>query len=336
MLRMLMLAVAALAIAGAGATRPTAAPDHRPTRSWWLSAVIGRLTPAQGLGDVVTGWGDAWMDDRWGSRLLRVDGDGGRVLARIPVSGRVALTAGAGAMWALQAGGEYGRGRRGPLLRIDPVTNHVTDQIRLRTPHDEAVLGFGLLAGESEIWVWGPTHVLRIDARTDRVAQAFAVPARHGELTGAVLADGGVLATTADGDLLRFGAGAGDEALAWSGSAPQLRAVTAGRAVLVSGGVLLAADPRTGRAIWSRPLGFRIGTVIAHGDVLLAHGAALEDPGDRLWAIDARTGRVLHSMLLPTFGTMAMTTLDGAVWITAADGTVIVIPWWLVGRMESR
>src|SRR3954454_20879135 len=68
------------------------------------------LRPADGLAAITTAGGDAWLDDRARQQLVRIDGASGRVVAHRRVRGRLALAAGSGAVWVLQAGGGYGRG----------------------------------------------------------------------------------------------------------------------------------------------------------------------------------------------------------------------------------
>jgi outer membrane protein assembly factor BamB len=323
-----------LALAAGGRS----APDRPSSAPWWLPPVVERLTPAEGLGAATAGWGDAWMDDRWRQSLLRLDGTSGRVVARLRVDGRVALSAGGGALWALQSGGGYGRELRGPLLRIDPIANRVAARIPLRTSTGEPVVGFGVLAADGDVWVWGPLAVLRIDPRANRAVQAFAVAPTGRELTGAALADRQLVATTTDGRLMRFDRRTGVTVApgAVAGTDLELRAATDRRLLLASHGSLLAVDSGTGSMLWRRRLGFRIGEMLGHGRVLLAHGSALGDAGDRLWAIDAATGRVLHSVVLPAFGTRDMVAVNGALWVACAGGTVIVIPKWLLRRLQAE
>jgi outer membrane protein assembly factor BamB len=278
------------------------------------------------------------MDDRWGKSLLRIDGTDGRVVARIPVDGRVALSAGGGAVWALQSGGGYGRELRGPLLRIDPVANRVAARIPLRTPAGEPVVGFGVLADDADVWVWGPLAVLRIDPRANRVVQAFAVAPSGRELTGAALAGRHVLASTTDGRVMRFDGPTGGTVAPAPvlDTGAQLEAATERRLILTGHGSVLAMDSGTGKVVWRQRLGFRIGEVLAHGRVLLMHGGALGDAGDRLWAIDAARGRVVRSLVLPAFGTRDMAMVEGALWIACAGGTVVVIPPWLLRRLQAE
>jgi outer membrane protein assembly factor BamB len=100
--------------------------------------------------------------------------------------------------------------------------------------------------------------------------------------------------------------------------------------------MLLAVDASTGRLLWRRRLGFHVGTVIDYDGVLLAQGSALGDSGDRLWAIDGTTGRVRASTVLPSLGTVGMTSVQGALWITTVDGHVIAIPRLLTRLFVGR
>ena len=106
----------------------------------------------------------------------------------------------------------------------------------------------------------------------------------------------------------------------------ELLAVDRGIALAAVAGGLVAVDARTGRVRWRRRLGFRISTMLRGGGILLAHGAAFHDPGDRLWALDAATGRVLASTVVPSFGTTSMATNGRSLWFATAAGEVIVVP----------
>jgi hypothetical protein len=313
--RFAVLAAVVVIVAAGGMPRG----ERRP---FLLPGAIETLQPAEGLGAVSGGNGDAWVDDRWGERLVRIDRGTGRVEARLPVQGRLALASGAGAMWALQSGGGYGRGLRGPLLRIDPATNRVIDRIVL------PVLGFGVLARGDSVWVWGPDDVLRIDARTDQVARHIALSGDRGETTGFALIGDQPVITTADGHLVRFDPRTGRElqALALPLTAPSLQSDSRRRAIVTAGGTVAAVDPRSGASLWRARLGFRVGAVIDAGGALWAFGANVRDPGDRVWKLDPATGRTLGSVLLPAFGTTGMAVLDRTLWVTTASGRVLVMP----------
>jgi hypothetical protein len=310
-LAVLIAAVAALSHGG-----DRARPGYR------LPQMPATLELGEVLGAVSGGEGDAWIDDRWSERLLRMDRATGRVVARIPVDGRLALDAGAGAVWVLQSGGGYGRALRGPLLRIDAATNRVTARIPL------PALGFGVvLAGES-VWVWGPDRLMRVDIRLEQVAKVIAVPDAYGEATGFALLGPEPVISTADGHLVRFDPLTGGElaVVPLHLSEPVLQQVSADGVVLSVGGRVVAFDSPAGRLLWSRELGYRIGTVLEADGALWAQGAYIRDPGDRVWQLDPRTGSVLGSALLPVFGTMAMADVDGTLWVTTGSGRVVVLP----------
>jgi outer membrane protein assembly factor BamB len=234
------------------------------------------------------------------------------VTGRLALGRRVALAAGGGAIWALRWGGRFFRAPNGPLYRIDAATGRVTRRI----PLDPAEISFGVLAGRGDVWVWGPSHVVRIDPGSGFVTSEFDDAGGAGELTGAVLAPGGLLASTAGGRLLRItreGIEPGPRAAALVRG--ELLAVDRGLAVAAAAGALVAVDAGSGALRWRRPLGFRISTMLAREGILLVHGAAFRDRGDRVWAIDTATGRVLASAVVPSFGTTSMVAAGGALWL---------------------
>jgi outer membrane protein assembly factor BamB len=302
--------------------------DPRHEEHLRLPERMAVLEPGSGLGAVSGAAGDAWVDERWAQQILRLDGRDGRVLARIPVDGRVSMSAGAGALWALQSGGGYSRSLHGPLLRIDPATNRVAARIRVRTPADERVVGFGVVAARDAVWIWGPRDLLRVEPRSNRVVQAIAVGDDRGELTGLALAGRTPLATTADGHLLRFDPATGAElaAIPLRLPGPAVRRAGAGRLLVTARGSVAAVDPGSGRVGWRTRLGFRVGTVLESHGLVWVHGGNTHDAGDRLWALDAHTGAVRGSLRLPAFGTFGMAAVDGGLWITSAAGHVVVVP----------
>jgi hypothetical protein len=312
-----------LAVVVIGALIAAAAQvPHGERRPFLLPGTIATLQPAEGLGSVTGGQGDAWVDDRWGERLVRLDRRTGHVVARIPVQGRLALASSAGAMWALQSGGGYGRGLRGPLLRINPATNRVIARIPL------PALGFGLLAVGDSVWVWGPDDLLRVDARGDRIVQHIVLADAHGEATGFGLIAGEPSVTTADGHLVRYDPRTNIQvrAVKLPVTEPALQQASGSRTFLTAGGTVAAVDPSTGALLWRTRLGFRIGAVLEAGGLLWAFGANLRDPGDRVWKLDPTTGRPLGSVLLPAFGTTGMAAIGPALWVTTAAGRVLVLP----------
>jgi outer membrane protein assembly factor BamB len=304
-----VVAVAAVFSRGEGHVAPV-----RP-----LPGTIATLQPAQALGAVSGGAGDAWVDDRWGERLLRIDHRTGAVIARKRVRGRVAVKEASGSMWVLQSGGGYGRGLRGPLLRIDPATNRTIGVIPLLE------LGFGLVAHDDDLWVWGPRNLVRIDARAGVAFDAILVDDRRGETTGfGVIGDEPAI-TTADGHLVRFDPRTGAErsVLSLPFRDPALQTADEDQIVLTSRGSVAAVDPDTGAVRWRTRLGYRVGGVEEADGALWAYGAAVSDPGDRVWKLEPARGTVRGSVLLPAFGTMGMAVIDGTLWVTTANGRVL-------------
>ena len=190
--------VAAAALGGWAALRLSAHDSTPPSSRERERGPVAVVDVAAALGAMAASGGDLWIDDRASARLLRVDGGSGRVRAALPVTGRLAIGAGPGAVWALEAGGDDGIALHGPLLRVDPASGAV----RARVPLG-GVIGFGVLARGRDVWIWGPRDVLRVDARTARVAQRIRVGGAHGELRGLALVRRRLVVATADGTLLR-------------------------------------------------------------------------------------------------------------------------------------
>ena len=179
-------------------------------------------------------------------------------------------------MWALRWGGRFFRTPNGPLFRIDARTGRITRRI----PLDPDQIYFGVLAGAGAVWVWGPSHVVRIHPATGSILSDLAITRESGELTGAVLEEDGLLLSTVDGHLLHFdGFSVEHGSRAGALVRAELLAVDRGRAIASVAGALVAVDVQTGRLLGGGPLGFRISTMLPSEGILLAHGAAFHDPG---------------------------------------------------------
>jgi len=294
---------------------------------------LTRVAVGENLGSMIAAGGDVWVNDFGREELLRVGGRDGRVRTRLKLGRRVALAAGGGSVWALRWGGRFFRTPNGPLYRIDARTGRITRRI----PLDPDQIYFGVLVGAGAIWVWGPSRVVRIHPGTDSILSTFAIGKESGELTGAVLEDDGLLLSTVDGHLLHFdGFSVEHGARAGALVRAELLAVDRGRAIASVAGALVAVDVRTGRLVWRRPLGFRISTMLPREGILLAHGAAFHDPGDRVWAIDTATGRVLAAAVVPSFGTTSMISAGGALWFATSAGELIAVPPFVVDLFVDR
>jgi outer membrane protein assembly factor BamB len=251
---------------------------------------------------------------------LRLDHRTGAVTARIPVQGRLALAESRGSVWALQSGGGYGRGLRGPLLRIDPRSNRVTARIPI------PALGFGVVVADDGVWVWGPDRLMRV-ARGG-VSPVVRVPDQEvGEATGFARLGVEAVITTLDGHLMRFDAGTGRVlgSVRLPFTEPSLQLAGRDRLIVATGGEVVAVDPETNLILWRTRLGYRVGGVVEAGGVLWAYGAGLRDPGDRVWKLDPVSGAVLGRVLLPAFGTMGMAMIGDTIWVTTANGRVLVL-----------
>lgn len=313
-----ILAVAALCSISGDSTRGTPADvGARPHR-------ILVLHPADGLGAVVAGFGDLWVDDCARERLLRVDGTSGRVRAAIPVDGRVALATGAHDIWALESGGDYGLGKRGPLLRIDPRTERVRARIPLRTRAGRSVLGFGVEVAGRDVWVWGPRDILRV--RAGRVTERIAIADAHGELTGFAAGARELVAGTADGHLLRFDRRTGERTsvLRVALRKPSPKALRDGYVLVTASGVVGAVELASGRVAWHRRLGFRAGATLSRDGLAWVHSAATHERGDRVTAVRLPTGEVVTTGLLPAFGSTGIAAGAGRVAIASAGGSLLV------------
>jgi len=285
------------------------------------------LRPADALGAVVAAADDLWVDDRARQRLLCIDSHSGRVRVAIPVNGRLALSATERDVWALSRGRGYGQGLRGPLLRVDARTRRVRARIPLVGRSGRVVLGFGVQAAGRDAWVWGPHEILRVDGRAGRVTPRVAVADVHGELSGFVAARGRLVAGTADGHILAFDARTGRRlrSLPVAVAKPAPKAVEGGLVLYTAAGVVGAVKLANGRVAWHRRLGFRAGATIGSDGLVWVHSSAPHEPGDRVTALELRTGRVVTSGVLPVFGSTGISAHDGSVSMATAGGRLVVL-----------
>jgi outer membrane protein assembly factor BamB len=309
--------LAALIVGTAAFSRGEAAPPQ-PVRP--LPGTVATLHPAEGLGAVSGGGGDAWVNDRWGEQVLRLDHRTGKVTARLPVEGRLALAESRGSVWALQSGDGYGRGLRGPLLRIDPRSNRVT--ARIPTP----ALGFGVVVADDGIWVWGPDRLMHITR--GGISPVIPVPDQDvGETSGFARLGVEAVITTLDGHLMHFDAGTGRvlDSVRLPFTEPSLQLADRDRLIVAAEGEVAAIDPDTSMVLWRTRLGYRIGSVVEAGGALWAYGSNVNDAGDRVWKLDPATGAVRGRVLLPAFGTTGMAVIGDTIWVTTSNGRVLVL-----------
>jgi hypothetical protein len=283
------------------------------------------LRPADALGAIVAAGNNLWADDRARQRLLRIDGRTGRVRVAIPVDGRLALSATARDVWALPRGRGYGRGLRGPLLRVDADTGRVRARIPLVVRPGGGVLGFGVQAAGRNAWIWGPHDIFRVNGRSGRVTRRVTVADVHGELSGFVAVGNRLVAGTADGRIVAFDARTGRRLhIVPVGLAdPAPTAVRGDLVLYTASGVVGAVRLANGRVVWRRRLGFRAGAVLGGDGLVWVQSSALHDAGDRVTALELRTGRVVTSGVLPVFGSTGIAAQSGRLSIATAGGRVV-------------
>ena len=134
----------------------------RPTAT--VEAVTA-ISPPPVLG-VTVGPGALWVT-AIGERLLRVDPQTARVVARVAVVPSAAAAVAAGSVWVPCCEGD-GRGR---LARVDPATNRVVVLVALPG------MGNAVGAGPGGVWVRGVGgRVWRVDPTANKVVAAVPVP----------------------------------------------------------------------------------------------------------------------------------------------------------------
>jgi DNA-binding SARP family transcriptional activator/streptogramin lyase len=177
---------------------------------------------AQGT-SVAAGGGSVWVTD--GSRrLVRID-PATRAVTAIRVDRPLdAVTAGAGAVWAISAS-------RASVLRIDPRTNAVTDRVALvARPGENAPLPTRIAASAGAVWVLSrnTATVTRIDPETRGVAAV--IPIGIDRAPNEIAAsDQAAWVANEDGTLSRIDDRATSADSLWVGAAVREIAVGAGR-----------------------------------------------------------------------------------------------------------
>ena len=125
-----------------------------------------------------------------------------------------------------------------------------------------------------------------------------------------------------DRRLLRFDARSGKRLSAVPANGAGLLGVSGGTVFLVGDSGLSAVDAATGRTRWTRDLGAQhVNNGTLDGGTLWVHAS---DRRDRLWRLDARSGRVTGSLALPEFGAAGVVTVGKQVWTMSIGGDLQV------------
>jgi virginiamycin B lyase len=131
------------------------------------NAGIAEIYVSAGAGGVVSGPDALWVPVSSGQSVVRINPNNNLIVETIKVGKQPrSVSVGEGAVWSLNAGD-------GSVSRIDPKTNKVTATVALGVTITEGQI----VAGEGSIWIASPAApLIRIDPRTNRVAQIFTGP----------------------------------------------------------------------------------------------------------------------------------------------------------------
>jgi putative pyrroloquinoline-quinone binding quinoprotein len=306
--------VAGIILRGAREPRPAAAPGPRVV----ADVEVGAALAPSGR----PGFGAMWLSDSSRGELLRVELGTRRVTRRIPIGSGAAVATGAGAVWALPRGPGY---QGGPLLRIGPATGRTIARVALRTPAGGPFRGGSLVVGGRLVWVLGAMGAVAVDPAGDRVVAEIRLGGDY-TVSDAFVLDGELWLTRGDRSVTRFDARTGRRLgrLHWRTDgflvpfAAELIAVTKDSVALV--------DPATGRPAWRRRVGTDLRDAqVAGGHVFVVGADGPATARDRLWEIDARSGRIVGTLTVPEFGPLGMVTAGRAVWLLSAGGRAVVV-----------
>jgi hypothetical protein len=296
-------------------------PAPRPATPVGPRVIASVPVAAATNGSAVVAFGAVWVADSDRGEIVRVDPRNRRVTARIPVGAGAAIAAGSGSLWAVR---NENSSDRTQLLRIDPRTRRIVARVRLRTRGGGVLNGLGVIAGP-RIWAVGFNGAVGVDPATNRVAGAIGVGGGF-PLSDALIRDGELWLTNRSGATIRYDARAGRRLgrVPWNAGQPL---VPVGADLVRVGRTLVErVDPATGRAAWRRRLGYEIAQAGVAGGRVLVVGVDGVDPRERLWELDARTGRpVAAPVVLSEFGTARILRVGGEAWLLTNGGRAVVV-----------
>jgi outer membrane protein assembly factor BamB len=221
---------------------------------------------------------------------------------------------GAGAVWVLEPSD------RSVLVRIDPATNRIAARIRMPFKG-------GVIVGGGVVWAGNGLTLVRVDPATNRIDRTIGF-SRGGYQANGMATDGRRLyLSRADGTLLVFDARTGAR-LPSPGVEVDGFAAAAARGVvyLATRQGFSALDVRTARTLWSQDLDAQtFNNAVIAGRTLWVEGVGPAGGRDRLWRLDATTGRVTGSLSLPDFGAPGMAPVAGRLWIVSGSGSLQIV-----------
>jgi outer membrane protein assembly factor BamB len=306
--------VAAALLVGARREEPAAPPGPRVVADVALADALGGLP--------VNGFGSVWVSESQNGQVLRVDPRTRRVLARIDVGAEATLAVGQGSVWAAsRQSGTFGR----PLLRIDPRTNRIVARIPRRSPSGAPFPGGGFVTvAGGRVWVLSGTGALIVDPATNRVVREIQFGGSF-QVVDALQRGGDLWIVRANDSITRFDARTGRRLGVVPWTTRGILLPFADRLVAATGRSLALVDPRSGRASWRSRLGTELHWFMVVGPRVFVEGADGATARERIWQLDARTGRVAGSATMPQFGVVGMVPVDRGVWILTSNGHAVVV-----------
>ena len=284
---------------------------------------------ADTLGLMSEGYGSVWAGDPAGRQVLRVDTGSRRVTARVPVRDDPAVNAGAGAVWAVSFKREVDDS--GELVRIDPASAEITARTPLRTPAGAPFLASDVQFADGEPWVLGATGALRIDAEDGTITGFVPIEKRADDpfpVWGTIAPDG-LWMLRREQRLERYDLDRGRLAqlvpVRLAGTVA-FEPTPAGLVLVTNRGELGLADRKTGRILWTQTLGTGItGVPMPIGDTLWTHVTDTGGGGDRLAAVDLKTGKIRSQTRLPEFGAAGAALVGERLWLGTPTGKIMIV-----------
>jgi hypothetical protein len=276
-----------------------------------------RLADALG-GEADAGFGSLWLSESQEGQILRVDPSTRRVTARIPVGDEAAIATGDGSVWAVPRGAvKHGD----PVLRIDPRTGRTVARIAQRTPAGEPFDGGFIIIGP-RVWVLGSSGAIAIDPATNRVVREIHLGGGY-LVVDALLRGRQLWLITSDRRITRFDARTGRRLGRVSWRTTGFLLPFADKLVAVSKGSVALLDPATGKAAWRTRLGTELHDARVNGSRVFVEGADGATARERVWQLDARTGRVAGVVTMPEFGPAGMVPVVSGVWLLTSGGHAV-------------
>jgi hypothetical protein len=285
--------------------------------------VVANVALGDGFGALARpAFGAMWLSDSSRGEILRVDLRTRRVTLRVPVGSEAALATSAGSVWALPRGPGY---QGGPLLRIGPATGRTVARIPLRTPAGGPFRGGSLIVAGARVWVLGATGAVAVDPGRDRVVAEIRLGGSF-TVTDALVHDRELWIIRGDRSVTRFDARTGRRLGRVPWDADGFLLPFGDGVISVGKDSVALIDPATGRAAWRTPLGTDLrDAAVAGSRLFVAGGDGPATARDRVWQLNARTGRVEGALTMPEFGPEGVVAVGRGVWLVTAGGRAIVV-----------